>query len=129
MNIATTIEYILNSLKTSPLGIFTILPRLETLLKEVIMKQDELLKKLEELQATQDQTKATLDKVMDEVGALITALANTSNELSPAVAEAVDKLIASSSTVLSTAQALDTMNPDAVDETKPAEDLSGGSPS
>jgi len=129
MNIATTIEYILNSLKTSPLGIFTILPRLETLLKEVIMKQDELLKKLEELQATQDQTKATLDKVMDEVGALITALANTNNELSSAVAEAVDKLIASSSTVLSTAQALDTMNPDAVDETKPAEDLSGGSPS
>ena len=129
MNIATTIEYILNSLKTSPLGIFTILPRLETLLKEVIMKQDELLKKLEELQATQDQTKATLDKVMGEVGALITALANTSNELSPAVAEAVDKLIASSSTVLSTAQALDTMNPDTVEETKPTEDLSGASPS
>lgn len=100
------------------------------------MKQDELLADLATLQATQEQTKAVLDKVMNEVSELITALANTNNELSPAVSDAVNKLIVTSSTVLSTAQALDTMNPDkpaepitTIEEAKPAEDLSGASPS
>lgn len=137
MNIATTVEHILNSLKTSPLGIFNFIPRLESLLKEIIMKQDELLAKLEELQATQEQTKTALDKVMGEVSTLVTALANTNNDLSPEVSAAVEKLIATSSANLSAAQALDALNPDAVVEPAPtpavepipAEDLSGASPS
>lgn len=127
----------LNSLKTSPLGIFDFIPRLETLLKEILMNQEQLLKDLETLQATQDQVKATLDKVMTEVSTLITALANTSNELSPEVTAAVDKLIATSGTVLSTAQTLDSMNADKVEEVVTTEEpapvaidnLSGASPS
>jgi uncharacterized protein YoxC len=134
MNLVGMFKNLLNSLKTSPLGIFTILPRLEILLEEITMNQEELLAKLKALQDTQDQTKSTLDKVMGEVGVLITALANTNNDLSPAVADAVNKLIATSSTVLSTAQALDTMNPDEpvepiTEETGTIEDLSGASPS
>jgi ABC-type transporter Mla subunit MlaD len=123
MNIVKTFNHLLNSLKTSPLGIFNFVYRLENLLKEIIMNQKQLEEALATVQSNQEATQATLDKVMTEVQSLITALANTNNELDPAVSAAVDKLIATSGTVLNTAQALDTMNPDKV------EDLSGGSPS
>lgn len=130
MNIATTVEHILNSLKTSPLGIFNFIPRLESLLKEIIMNQEQLKAALAEVQANQETTKATLDKVLVEVGTLVTALANTNNELSPEVDAAVQKLITTSSELAGTAKQLDDLNPDApVPETTEPVDLSGASPS
>jgi len=132
MNIATTVEHILNSLKTSPLGIFNFIPRLESLLKEIIMNQEQLKAALAEVQANQEATKATLDKVLVEVGTLVTALANTSNDLSPEVDAAVQKLIAISGELAGTAKRLDDLNPDttttSTEVTNP-ENLSGASPS
>lgn len=121
---------ILNSLKTSPLGIFNFIPRLETYLKEVIMNQEQLKAALAEVQVNQEATKTTLDKVLIEVGTLVTALANTNNELSPEVDAAVQKLIATSSELAGTAKQLDDLNPDApVTESINSVDLSGASPS
>ena len=94
------------------------------------MNQEQLKAALAEVQANQEATKATLDKVLVEVGALVTALANTSNELSPEVDAAVQKLIAISSELAGTAKQLDDLSPDApVTETTNPVDLSGASPS
>lgn len=103
---------LLRRFSASPLAPINFLTRLDNTLKEIIMNQAELKAKLDEVQANQEATQATLVKVATEVQALIVALANTSNTLDPAVEEAVNKLIATSNEVGVAAKQLDDLNAD-----------------
>lgn len=76
------------------------------------MNQTEMKEALATVQANQEATQATLVKVVGEVKALITALANTSNTLDPEVEAAVNTLIASSNAVNAVANELDDLNAD-----------------
>lgn len=77
------------------------------------MNQAELKAALETVEANQEATQATLAKVVTEVQALITALANTPNTLDPAVEEVVNRLIATTDANSDLAKQLDGMNADA----------------
>lgn len=103
---------LLRRFSASPLAPINFLTRLDNTLKEIIMNQAELKAKLDEVQANQETTQATLAKVATEVQALIVALANTNNTLDPAVEEAVNKLIATSNEVGVAAKQLDNLNAD-----------------
>jgi len=104
---------LLSFFRTSPLEAVNFLIRLEHTLKEITMNQAELKAALESVEVNQEATQATLTKVVTEVQTLITALANTSNTLDPAVEEIVNKLIATAGTNSELATKLDGMNADA----------------
>lgn len=106
---------LLRSFSTSPLAPINFLTRLDNTLKEILMNQAELKAALEAVQAKQDATNAVLVKVVGEVQALITALANTPNALDPSVEEAINKLVASSGTNSDLAKQLDELNADALE--------------
>lgn len=112
---------------TSPLGFITFLTRLDNTLGKILMNQEELKAALEQVEANQEATQATLVKVVTEVQELLTVLANSVNTLDPSVEAAVNKLIVSSGANSELAIQLDGLNPDVTPIDMVS--INGGSPS